>query len=155
MSGDLNRAARVWLALGIGPQRRTPALHRLAKPLSEARLALVTSGGFVPVGSEPFRTGRLGDPSFREIPVDLDPAEVEIHHTHYDHEPVKRDINVLFPIPLCKQLAEEGELGELARTHYSFMGYVPITRKLEGTYAPQLARRLKQREVDAVLLTPA
>jgi hypothetical protein len=35
------------------------------------------------------------------------------------------------------------------------MGYVPLTRKLETIYGPQLAERLRQGKVDAVLLTPA
>ncbi len=152
---EMNLAGKAWLAMGIGPQRDRPAFRPLARPLAQARLALVTSGGFVPPGAEPFDTGKFGDPSFREIPVDIDPDRLEIHHTHYDHGPVRRDVNVLFPIPLCRQLAAEGVIGELAATHYSFMGYIPITRKLERVFAPRVARRLKRQEVDAVLLTPA
>lgn len=152
---DLNLHGRAWLRLGIGPQRPPPAFQRLSKPLAECRLALITSGGFVPPGSRPVRTGKLGDPTFREIPGAVEPGDLQIYHTHYDHGPVRRDINVLFPIPLCRQLAAEGAIGELAPTHYSFMGYVPLTRELERRHAPEVARRLKQQEVDAVLLTPA
>lgn len=152
---ELNLVGKAWLAMGIGPQREPPTLRPLPKPLAQARLALVTSGGFVPPDGKPFDTGKFGDPSFREIPGDIDPAGLEIYHTHYDHEPVRRDINVLFPIPLCRELAAEGVIGELAATHYSFMGYVPVTRRLERAFAPHVARRLKRSEVDAVLLTPA
>lgn len=151
----LNLSGKAWLAMGIGPQRDAPPFHRPVKPLSESRLALITTGGFVLPGAEPFSTGKFGDPSFREIPGDIDPGRLEIHHTHYEHEPAERDINVLFPLPLCGRLVEEGLLGELAATHYSFMGYVPLTRRLEGIYAPQVARRLKDQKVDAVLLIPA
>jgi hypothetical protein len=35
------------------------------------------------------------------------------------------------------------------------MGYVPVTRQLDTVYGPQVAGMLEQREVDAVLLTPA
>jgi D-proline reductase (dithiol) PrdB len=115
----------------------------------------VTTGGFVPPDSEPFSTGKLGDPSFREIPAGIAPDQLEIFHPHYDHEPVKRDINLVFPLPLARELVAEGEVGRLAKTHYSFMGYVPRTKELEQVYAPQLATRLKQEAVDAVLLTPA
>jgi hypothetical protein len=152
---ELNLHGKAWLALGIGPQRDRPAFHPLSKPLADARLALVSTGGFVPPGGQPFDTGKFGDPTFREIPVDIDPARLEIYHPHYDHDAVELDINVLFPIPLCEELVAERVIGGLARTHYSFMGYVPLTRKLERSYAPQVARRLKQQEVDAVLLTPA
>ncbi|UCF18271.1 MAG: hypothetical protein JSU87_09920 [Gemmatimonadota bacterium] len=152
---DLNLHGKAWLAFGIGPQRQPPALHRLEVPLSRARLALLTTGGFVPPGGEPFNTGRRGDASFREIDRGIEPGGLAIHHPHYDSAPAKLDINVLFPLPLCKELVAEGKLGELADRHYSFMGYVPLTRPLEKIYAPQVARRLKQQEVDAVLLTPA
>ena len=152
---DLNLHGKAWLAWGIGPQRSRPVLCELQEPVSRAQLALVTTGGFVPPGSEPFDTGRLGDPSFREIPAKVAADELEIFHPHYDHEAVRRDINMVFPLPLARELVAEGEVGRLAETHYSFMGYVPRTKKLEQVYAPRLAARLKQAEVDAVLLTPA
>jgi D-proline reductase (dithiol) PrdB len=151
---DLNMHGKAWLAWGIGPQRSRPALQVLGKPVGKARLALVTTGGFVTPGAEPFSTGRLGDPSFREIPAGIAPDELRIFHPHFDHELARRDINVVFPLPLARELVAEGVVGRLADTHYSLMGYVPITRKLEQICAPQLAACLKQAEVDAVLLTP-
>jgi len=152
---ELNLHGKAWLALGIGPQREPSVLKRLSKPLSHVRLALVSTGGFVPPGEQPFNTGRRGDPSFREIRRDQDLGKLEIHHPHYDSAGVRRDLNILFPIPLCQQLVAEGVLGELADTHYSFMGYVPLTRRLEKEFAPQVARRMKQEDVDAALFTPA
>lgn len=153
--GELNLTGKAWLALGIGPQRERPSLHGLAKPLSEARLALVTTGGFVPPGAPAFNTGKLGDPSYREIPVDIDLAKLEIFHPHYDHRRVRQDVNIIFPLPLCRRLAAEGIVGSLAPTHYSFMGYVPVARALISTYAPAVANQLKAEEVDATLLVPA
>ncbi len=151
----LDLVGRAWLALGIGPQRDPPSLSRLEQPLAQARLALVTTGGFVPPGGEPFNTGKRGDPTFREIAADVAPAELEIYHPHYDHDIASKDINVLFPIPLGRELVAAGVVGALAETHYSFMGYVPVTRKLDTVYGPRVAGMLEQREVDAVLLTPA
>ncbi len=152
---DLNLHGKAWLAFGIGPQRDLPALAPLRVPLSEARLALVTTGGFVPPGGEPFDTGKLGDASYREIPADIDVESLQIFHPNYDIKVAREDINTLFPLPLGRELVDEGFVGGLAPTHFSFMGYIPVTRKLEQDSAPQVARRLKQEEVDAVLLTPA
>ncbi len=152
---DLNLTAKAWLALGIGPQRERPVMHRLARPMSQSRLALVTTGGFVPPGAPPFNTGKLGDPSYREIPVDIDPAKLEIHHPHYDHRPVREDMNIIFPLSLCRQLEAHGIVGSLASTHYSFMGYVPVTRRLVSTHAPGVAKQLGAENVDATLLVPA
>ena len=151
----LNLPAKAWLAMGIGPQRGVPAFAPLAKPLSEARLALVTTGGFVPPGGEPFNMGKLGDSSFREIPSAIDTDTLGIHHPHYDIDAARSDINIVFPLPLARELAAEGTVGSLAPTHYSFMGYIPVTRQLEKSYAPQVAARLRQKEVDAVFLAPA
>lgn len=151
----LNLTGKAWLALAIGPQRDPPTLHRLDKPLSQARLAVVTTAGFVRRGDRPFKTGKLGDPSYREITRDTEPTELEIFHPHYDHEPVRRDVNILFPLGLCRQLVAEGVVGSLAPTHYSFMGYIPVIRQLVSAYAPEVANRLEAEQVDATLLVPA
>lgn len=152
---DLNLVGKAWLAMGIGPQRDLPAFIPLSRPLSEAKLALVTTGGFVPRGGTPFNTGKLGDSTYREIPADIDTGLLEIYHSHYDNEIARRDINTLFPLPLCRDLVAEGAIGSIAATHYSFMGYIPITRRLVSTYTPRVAERLKREEVDALLLVPA
>lgn len=151
----LNLAAQAWLRFGIGPQRGDPVLSPLARPLSRARVALVTTGGFVPPGEPPFHTGKRGDASFRVIPHGIDPSSLEIHHPHYDHGPVREDVNVLFPYPLLERVAAEGVIGEPAPRHISFMGYVPITRPLEERFAPQVAGLLQEDRVDAALLVPA
>lgn len=151
---ELDLTTRVWLRIGLGPQRDVPPLHRLTGPLERARLSLVTSGGLVPPGAPPFMTGKLGDASFREISRTIDRARLEIHHPHYDHEVARRDMSTVFPLERCEELVREGELGELAPTHYSFMGYVPVTRKLERTFAPAVAQRMTEEEVDVALLTP-
>lgn len=151
----LNAAAKAWLAFGLGPQRGTPPFRRLGKRLRDARVAVVTTGGFVPPGSPSFRTGKLGDPTFRVIPHGLDPAALSIHHPHYDHGAARRDVNVLFPYPLLQALAGEGVVGAAAPHHYSFMGYIPLTRALEKKYAPQVVGMMEAEGVDAALLVPA
>lgn len=151
----LDLATRRWLLLAIGPRRDEPPLHRLAKPLARARVALVTTGGFVPPGEEPFDTGRRGDPTYRVVPHGIDPGALEIHHPHYDPAAARADINVLFPYPLLDRLAAEGAIGEVAPRHYSFMGYIPVTAPLEETYAPQVAGMMQRDAVDAALLVPA
>ncbi len=55
------------------------------------------------------------------------------------------------------ELEEAGEIGSLAPTHYSFMGYQGNPRKTdewENHYGPQMAARMREEGVDAVLLTP-
>src|SRR5690348_16021421 len=73
----------------------------LRKPLSESRLALVSSAGFVLPGQEPFAAGMAGgDGSFREIPADADlSALIDAHKSQsFDHEGMHRDPNLAFPL---------------------------------------------------------
>ena len=58
----------------------------LKKPLSECRLALVSTAAFVRPGQKPFDESiRGGDFSFREIPGDAD-----VHQLVESHEPTLR-----------------------------------------------------------------
>lgn len=129
----------------------------LRKPLRECRLALVTTGGVHLINQPPYdMADPRGDPSFRSIPADTPRAQLTITHDYYDHGDTERDLNILLPIELFRQLASAQRIGALA-TCYSFMGHIepPHVETLLGTTAPQVAGMLKQERVDAVLLTPA
>ena len=58
----------------------------------------------------------------------------------------------MFPLGRLGELAAEGRIGSVAATHYSFMGATD-PREMEGA-AREVAARLKQDRVDAVLLSP-
>ncbi|HMQ30569.1 MAG TPA: glycine/sarcosine/betaine reductase selenoprotein B family protein [Chloroflexaceae bacterium] len=129
----------------------------LRKPLRECRLALVTTGGVHLRSQRPFDMGdSRGDPSFRAIPADTPAAALMITHDYYDHAAAERDLNVLFPLALGRELVARGAVGALG-TCYSFMGHIepPHVATLVSRTAPEVARRLRQEQVDAVLLTPA
>ena len=58
----------------------------------------------------------------------------------------------MFPLDRLIELAAEGIIGSLAATHYSFMGATdPVEME---PHARELAGRLKQDSVDAVILSP-
>jgi D-proline reductase (dithiol) PrdB len=128
----------------------------LAKPLSEATVALLSTCGLYQLDAHaPFDAWNdLGDPSFREIHVDTPPDRLCIAHSHYDHHHVAQDPNVSLPISLFRQLAEQGVIGRLYPWAYSFMGYLPEPRQLIAETAPRVARRLRADGVDAAFLTP-
>ncbi len=128
----------------------------LAKPLSEATVALLsTCGLYRPDVHAAFDAqNALGDPSFREIHVDTPPDLLSIAHSHYEHHYVAQDPGVALPITLFRQLVEEGVIGRLYPWTYSFMGYLPEPRQLIAETAPQVARRLRADGVDAAFLTP-
>ena len=123
-----------------------------SRPLSEARVALVTTGG-VYVGNvqEPFVDD---DPSYRMIPSDTPASELAIFHEHYDKSNAEKDINVVFPIERLREMAAEGAIGSLAADAFGFMGYIVgdnIPRLMEET-APEAARLLRADGVDVALV---
>ena len=129
----------------------------LRKPLRACRLALITTGGVHLREQPPFdMADPRGDPSYRAIPTDTSYARLTITHDYYDHRDAERDLNILFPLELFRDLARGGHIGSLA-TCYSFMGHIepPHVETLLRVSAPEVASVLKQEQVDAVLLTPA
>ena len=133
----------------------------LVKPLSEARIALVTTAGINVRGLEPpfdyereQREPNWGDPSFRKLPRDVRQQQVQTGHLHINNEDIDRDFNVAIPISRMLELEAAGVIGTLAATNYSFMGYQPDTSEWTNTYAPEVARQMTAEGVDAVLLTP-
>src|SRR6202521_4572867 len=116
--------------------------------LSQRRVAIVSSAGLVVRGENPFR-GR--DPDYRAIPADTKPEELLISHIsiNFDRTGFQEDWNVAFPLDRLKELAPDGVIGSVARTHYSFMGATdPVEME---SHARELAGRLKQDQVAAVI----
>jgi D-proline reductase (dithiol) PrdB len=119
--------------------------------LSQRRVAVVSSAGLVVRGEDPFR-GR--DADFRTIPADTAPNDLLMSHisVNYDRTGFQEDWNVVFPLDQLRELAAEGAIGSVAATHYSFMGATdPVQMEL---HAREVAGRLKQDQVDAVILSP-
>jgi len=150
----LDAVTRAWLRMGVrerAPVDGTP----LGVPLGDARVAVVSTGGARLPDQEPFRTGKLGDPSFRAVPSDTDPAVLVWEHPHYDTDIARRDPDSIFPLRLLGALAGEGVIGSLAPTACSMMGYAPLTRALVTATAPAIGELMQGEEVDAALLCPA
>ena len=132
-------------------------LARIRKPLRECRIALITTGGVHLRDQPPYdMADPRGDPTFRIIPAETPRARLAITHDYYDHADAERDLNILLPLGLFRELAARGWIGALA-TCYGFMGHIepPHVATLLEVTAPQVAGKLKQERVDAVLLTPA
>jgi hypothetical protein len=130
---------------------------RLSKPLSSARVALVTTAGLRAQGQPDFdRTNKKGDVSFREIPKTIEVKTlVESHRSYaFDHSALASDFNLDFPLDRFRELETGGIIGDLNHRHFSFMGSIVGPGKLLEETAPQVARMLKADNVDVVFLTP-
>lgn len=127
------------------------------KRLKDSTVALVTTAGVQLKGQPLFdMTDKNGDPTWRELPSDAPKEAYTITHDYYDHTDADRDINIVFPIDRLREMRDAGLIGGLAGTNYGFMGHIdgPHIETLVKKRAPEVAMRLRQEGVDAVLLTP-
>jgi D-proline reductase (dithiol) PrdB len=134
-----------------------PSVTPLGKPLSEARVALVTSSGLIQKGTEPFDLANPGgDPTYRVIRSDVDPAELtlSIISANWDRSAFAADVNAIFPMDRVRELAEEGVIGALADEYYAFMGSIFDIEPVATQSAPAVGELLRQAEVDVALLVP-
>ncbi len=143
------------------PFSGTIPFYPLAKPLSEARLSLVTSAGISLKSDTPFdmekekRDPTWGDPTYRAIPRGTQSSDIEVNHLHINSSYIYDDINVILPLDRIQTMAEQGKVGGLAPTSYAFYGFQwERTEFLDEGIKPMIDR-MKDEAVDAVLLTPA
>jgi D-proline reductase (dithiol) PrdB len=130
---------------------------RLGKPLSAARVAMVTTAAFFKPDQNPFDSAiRGGDYSYRVLPFDTDLSTLGIAHRSdaFDISGIASDKNLALPLDRLKSLLEEGVIGSIAPRHFSFMGSISAPGRLIDNTAPEVARMLLEDAVDAVLLTP-
>ena len=137
----------------INPVPWTP----LPKPLSECRLAIVSSAGFVLRGQEPFdESVRGGDVTFRQVASDASVSDLVDHHRSesFDHAGMAMDPNLAFPLDRARELVATGRIGSLAAHHLSFMGSITAPGRLVRDSAPAAVTTLVDDAVDIALLVP-
>jgi D-proline reductase (dithiol) PrdB len=133
----------------------------MAAPLNRSVFALVTSAGISLRSDPPFDMERekreplWGDRSFRMIPRSTAARDIDVSHLHINTGYILEDINVMLPLARMAEFEQEGVIGRLAPTSYSFYGYQwKNTEFIEKAIAP-MANRMREEGVTAVLLTPA
>ncbi|NMD71364.1 hypothetical protein HHO41_13750 [Bacillus sp. DNRA2] len=137
----------------VNPIEGTIPLQRFEKKASDAVFALITTAGVHLKSQEVFDV-EAGDYSVRFIPYNASETDLMISHTHFDRGDADQDINCVFPLTRLKELAAEGIIGGVAKTHYGLMGYIPNTKPLIDETIPIMIKRLKDEAVDAVILNP-
>ncbi|CAN5725230.1 glycine/sarcosine/betaine reductase selenoprotein B family protein [soil metagenome] len=129
----------------------------LAKPLSECRVALVTTAGLRLKDDLPYdRSIKFGDTSYREIPDGVAVQYLIEDHksSSFDHSGVQADKNLAFPLDRFRELIDRGVIGSLNSRHFSFMGSLLGVGPLINESAPEAAAKLRSDGVDVVFLTP-
>lgn len=141
-------------------EKRIPPWTPLEKPLSECRVAMISSAGISRKADPPFdmdgerENPWWGDPSHREIERDATSADIAVNHLHIDTQYIEKDINCALPLQRLRQLETEGVIQSSAPTHYSIMGYILKPQQLIEETVPKIIAKLRQEEVDVVILVP-
>lgn len=125
----------------------SPRVHPRS-PLPTARIGLVSTAGAHLPGERPIRP----DAEVRLLPAE---ADVVLHHPGYDTERASGDLDVVYPAPLLRRLADDGVIGSLAPTVISMMGFIPDGRAVLERAVPVAVDRLRNEQVDLTLLVPA
>jgi len=146
-----------------------PPFVKLKKPLTETRIALMSSSGHFVEGDDPQPLGvnnmtqaeaeeRINDfikeePQLSEIPIDTAHKNLRVRHGGYDVRGAQKDTNVNFPIDRMRELRDEGIIPELHTTAFSFVGACSQMR-LQKETGPRWAKRFIEDHIEALLLVP-
>ena len=149
-------------------QYETAPWAPLKQPVSQSRVALISTGGLYVRGKDPMGpdgptqeeavtqiTEFLRSPPILSvIPRDVEPSDLHVRHPGYDIRGTLRDHNCVFPLDRLRELEDEGVIGELADENYSFVGATSQKRLLSEA-APAWAESLNGKGIDIVLLVGA
>lgn len=133
-------------------ERIEPGPWLTAPPLAEATVAIVSTAGLHRRSDEPFKPGAI---DYRLLPGDVDFADVVVSHvsTNFDRSAFQQDPNIWFPLDRLRAMVADGEVGGVARWHYSFMGAQPNHAALAPA-GEEVGRLLANDGVDIALLVP-
>lgn len=128
-----------------------PFVH--GPPLTQRRVAIITTAG-VHLRDQP--RFEMGDTSYRVLPGDIDGDDLIMSQgsVGFDRTGFQQDVNTVFPIDRLREMVRDEKLGSLASAHYSLSSAFSSPLALEPV-AGEIAQRLHEDQVDAVVLIPA
>ncbi len=143
-----------WKLYNHPRNQETPGIKGVK--LSDSRLMLISStGAYLDGQQEAFDAPSLyGDYTIRAFPTTTALSALEYAHDHYNQAMIRQDARVALPLPYLQEMVENGELGSLAPSVVSFMGYQPNSARVVDEMIPQIVALAKAEEVDAALLAP-
>lgn len=128
----------------------------MRRALPMLNLALISSAGAYIDGTQAFDTeARDGDATFREIPIEVEAADLLYAARGYDAASVRQDRNSQIPVERLLEYEANNVIGRLNPVWWSLCGWIPNARLVAERSAPQIAERVARYEVQAALLIPA
>ena len=148
--GSMGHPAYQWTV------NETAPLHKLAKPLNECTVSLLTSGGVSQCAMPAFNPDARNDHRLDAIDHGADAQDFQIHDSYYDHRDAEQDINCIFPLERLRELESSGEIGAVsARLWSGFMGRIYNRGKVREESGPAFAEALAEDGVDILLAAPS
>ncbi|MDY0235377.1 MAG: glycine/sarcosine/betaine reductase selenoprotein B family protein [Gudongella sp.] len=137
--------------------------------LSDAKIGLLTSSGHFVAGDDPAPFGisdmtqqeainRISEfvkekPTLSFIPKDTPVNKLCVRHAGYDISGAQIDPGVVLPIQELSTLEQQGIIGELAQTVYSFVGACS-QGKLKKEIEKKWMDQIKEQCMDGIILIP-
>ena len=123
------------------------------KPLSESRVAIVTTAG---LRTDDVTLWSQSDEGFTVLPHGTKDLSFAHFSPNFDRSGFNVDLNTVFPTDRLDDLAAAGVIGSVAQQHISFMGaqkdHNLATMRLDT--GPAAAQILRDDNVDTILLVP-
>ena len=103
-------------------------------PLSERRVAIVSSAALIHRGDKPFP---FGSGEYRAVSSGWDNGDILMSHVsiNFDRAGFQRDSNVVYPIDRLRELAADGAIGSVASAQYTVMGSTDPAAMVEAADA--------------------
>lgn len=137
-------------------------------PVADTRVGLLTTSGHFVAGDDPEPFGekamtqaeaeaRIGEfmaaiPVLSEIPSDTRTSDLRVRHGGYDIRSTLKDPNVTFPLDRLREARDDGRIGSLAATSFSFPGATAQGRLRK--LLPEWVGRIHDEGTDVLLLVP-
>ena len=123
--------------------------------ITKAKIAIVTSGGIVPVGNpdhiESSNATKYGDYTMEGMDS-LSKEDYMTIHGGYDRQFVLEDPNLVIPLDVLRKMEKDGEFGELLPYFSSTTGTGTATNSA-ARFGDDIGKKFVEEGVDAVILT--
>ncbi len=130
-----------------------PALS--AKELANRKVALITSGGIVPVGNpdriQSASATKWGKYNIEELDA-LQKGQYMTIHAGFDPAAANNDPNVIVPLDVMQEYAKEGKIGGVYKYFYSTVG-TGTTQAEAARMGREIAQELINDGIQAAILT--
>jgi len=137
------------------PEKDLVAIAPPIKDLSKSKIALITTGGIVPVAN-PDRIQSASATRWGRYDISkmdrLKAGEYKTIHAGFDPAAADADPNVVMPVDAMKEYLKEGKIGALHDYFYSTVG-TGTTQAEAARMGKEIVVKLKEDNVDAVIMT--